>query len=60
MAIALRLCIRTFQATSANTLKTQFWKFISIFVLVAIIKKQLKPKQSLYTILQIVSVALFE
>jgi hypothetical protein len=41
-------------------LKTQFWKFISIYVLVAIIKKQLQPKQSLYTISQIISVALFE
>jgi hypothetical protein len=40
--------------------KTQIWIAIAVYVLVAIIKKQLKLEQSLYTILQIISVTLFE
>ncbi|MDP3052663.1 MAG: IS4 family transposase, partial [bacterium] len=49
-----------FFGTSENAVKTQIWIAISIYVLVAIIKKELKLKQSLYTILQILSVTIFE
>ena len=41
-------------------MKTQVWIAISVYVLVAIVKKLLKLDQSLYTILQILSVTLFE
>jgi hypothetical protein len=43
-----------------NAVKTQIWIAISIYVLVAIVKKRLNLDQSLYTILQILSVTLFE
>ncbi|MDP8217813.1 MAG: IS4 family transposase, partial [Candidatus Theseobacter exili] len=46
--------------TSENAIKTQIWIAISIYVLVAIVKKELKLDQSLYTILQVLSVTLFE
>jgi IS4 transposase len=58
--IKQHLRIKAFYGTSENAVKTQVWIAISIYVLVAIIKKQLKLEQSLYTILQIVSVTLFE
>ena len=45
--------------TSENAVKSQIWIAISIYVLIAIIKKELKLKQSLYTILQILSVTIF-
>lgn len=45
---------------SENAVKTQIWIAISVYVLVAIVKKQLKAENSLYTILQILSVSLFE
>ncbi|MGB8259270.1 MAG: IS4 family transposase, partial [Terracidiphilus sp.] len=54
------LRIKAFYGTSENAVKTQIWIAISVYVLVAIIKKQLNLEQSLYTILQIVSVTLFE
>ena len=41
-------------------MKTQIWIAISVYVLVAIIKKRMKLDQSLYTILQILSITLFE
>ena len=41
-------------------MKTQIWIAISVYVLVAIVKKRLKLERSLYTILQILSVTLFE
>ena len=41
-------------------MKTQVWIAISVYVLVAIVKKELKLERSLYEILQILSVALFE
>ena len=41
-------------------MKTQIWIAISVYVLVAIVKKKLKLKASLYTLLQILSVTLFE
>ena len=58
--IKQHLRIKAFYGTSENAVKTQIWIAITIYVLVAIIKKQLKLEQSLYTILQIVSVTLFE
>ena len=41
-------------------MKTQVWIAISVYVLVAIVKKRLHLKQSLYTILQILSISVFE
>ncbi len=58
--IKQHLRIRKFYRTSANALKTQIWIAISVYVLVAIVKKQLKLEGSLYRILQILSVSLFE
>ena len=58
--IKQHLRIKAFFGTSENALKSQIWIAISIYVLVAIIKKELKLKQSLYTILQILSVSIFE
>jgi hypothetical protein len=58
--IKQHLRIKAFYGTSENAVKTQIWIAISVYVLVAIIKKQLKLEQSLYTILQIFSVTLFE
>jgi len=58
--IKQHLRIKSFFGTTANAVKTQIWIAISVYVLVAIIKKQLKLDQSLYTILQILSVTLFE
>ena len=58
--IKQHLRIKAFYGTSENAVKTQIWIAISVYVLVAIIKKQLKLEQSLYAILQIVSVTLFE
>jgi hypothetical protein len=54
------LRIKAFYGTSENAVKTQLWTAISIYVLVAIVKKRLGLKRSLYTILQILSISLFE
>jgi len=58
--IKQHLRIKAFYGTSENAVKTQIWIAISVYVLVAIVKKELKLDQSLYTILQILSVTLFE
>jgi hypothetical protein len=58
--IKQHLRIKAFYGTSDNAVKTQIWIAITVYVLVAIIKKQLKLEKSLYTILQILSVTLFE
>jgi hypothetical protein len=58
--IKQHLRIKAFYGTSENAVKTQVWIAISIYVLVAIIKKRLYLDQSLYTILQVLSVTLFE
>jgi hypothetical protein len=58
--IKQHLRIKAFYGTSENALKTQIWIAISVYVLVAIVKKRLKLDRSLYTILQILSVTLFE
>jgi hypothetical protein len=54
------LRIKRFYGTSENAVKTQVWIAVSIYVLVAIIKKELHLKASLHTLLQILSVTLFE
>jgi hypothetical protein len=58
--IKQHLRIKAFYGTSENAVKTQIWIAISVYVLVAIVKKQLHLERSLYTILQILSVTLFE
>ena len=54
------LRIKRFYGTSENAVKTQVWIAVSVYVLVAIIKKELQLDASLHTLLQILSVALFE
>jgi len=58
--IKQHLRIKAFYGTSENAVKTQIWIAISVYVLVAIVKKRMKLDLSLYTILQILSVSLFE
>lgn len=58
--IKQHLRIKRFYGTSENAVKTQIWIAISIYVLVAIVKKRLKIESSLYTILQILSLTLVE
>lgn len=58
--IKQHLRIKAFYGTSENAVKTQIWIAISVYVLVAIIRKKLKTDRSLYTILQIFSITLFE
>ena len=58
--IKQHLRIKVFFGTTENAVKTQIWIAISVYVLVAIIKKQLNLELNLYTILQILSVTLFE
>ena len=54
------LRIKKFYGYSPNAVKTQIWIAVSTYVLVAILKKHLKLPPSLYTILQILSLTLFE
>jgi hypothetical protein len=58
--IKQHLRIKAFYGTSENAVKTQIWIAIAVYVLVAIVKKRLQLEASLYTILQILSVSLFE
>jgi hypothetical protein len=58
--IKQHLRIKAFYGTTENAVKTQIWVAISVYVLVAIVKKRLNLPQSLYAILQILSVTLFE
>lgn len=58
--IKQHLRIKAFYGTSENAVKTQIWIAISIYVLVAIVKKRLNLSASLYTILQILSITLLE
>jgi Domain of unknown function (DUF4372)/Transposase DDE domain len=58
--IKQHLRIKAFYGTSENAVKTQIWIAICIYVLLAIVKKRLKLESSLYTILQVASVSLFE
>jgi len=58
--IKQHLRIKAFYGTSENAVKTQIWIAVCVYVLVAIVKKRLSLDHSLYTILQILSVGLFE
>lgn len=58
--IKQHLRIKKFFGTTENAVKLQIWIAISVYVLVAIVKKQLKLDASLYTILQIFSISIFE
>jgi hypothetical protein len=58
--IKQHLRIKVFFGTSENAVKTQIWIAVCVYLLVAITKKRLKIEQSLYTILQILSVSVFE
>jgi Domain of unknown function (DUF4372)/Transposase DDE domain len=58
--IKQHLRIKAFYGTTENAVKTQIWIAIAVYVLVAIVKKQMHLDLSLYTILQILSVTLFE
>jgi hypothetical protein len=58
--IKQHLRIKSFYGTTINAVKTQIWIAISVYVLVAIIKKRLELEHSLYTILQILSITVFE
>ena len=52
--------IKAFYGTSENAVKTQIWVAVSVYVLVAIVRKRLGLHTSLYQILQILSLTLFE
>jgi hypothetical protein len=54
------LRIKAFYGTSPNAVRTQIWSAIAVYLLVAILKKRLHLEASLYTILQILSLTLFE
>jgi hypothetical protein len=54
------LRIKTFYGTTENAVRTQVWTALSVYLLVALLKKRLHLDQSLYTILQILSLTLFE
>ena len=54
------LRIKVFFGTSENAVKTQIWIALSVYVLVAIVKKRLNLSASLYEILQILSLTMFE
>jgi len=58
--IKQHLRIKRFYGTSENAVKTQIWIAVSIYVLIAIIRKQLNLTASMHTLLQILSVTLFE
>lgn len=59
-SIKQNLRIKSFFGTSENAVKSQIWIAVSVYVLVAIIRKRLKLDASLHTILQILSVTPFE
>ena len=56
----MHLRIKAFYGTSENAVKTQIWIAVSIYVLVAIVRKRLGLEASLYQILQILSLTQFE
>jgi hypothetical protein len=58
--IKQNLRIKTFYGTSKNAVKTQIWIAVTVYLMIAILKKRLKIDASLYTILQILSVTAFE
>jgi IS4 transposase len=58
--IKQHLRIKQFYGTTENAVKTQIWTAVSTYVLVAIVKKRLKIQASLYEMLQILSLTMFE
>jgi IS4 transposase len=58
--IKQHLRIKKFLGNSENAVKTQIWCAVSTYVLIAIVKKELQINASLYTLLQILSVSVFE
>ncbi len=58
--IKQHLRIKQFYGTSENAVKTQIWIAVSVYVLVAIVRKRLRLEASLYTLLQVLSVTVFE
>jgi transposase len=58
--IKQHLRIKRFYGTSENAVKTQIWIAVSVYVLVAIVRKRLALEASLYTLLQVLSVTVFE
>jgi hypothetical protein len=58
--IKQHLRIKTFYGTSENAVKTQIWIAVSVYVMVAIVRKRLKLDASLYTLMQVFSVTVFE
>jgi len=58
--IKQHLRIKKFYGTSENAVKTQIWIAVSVYVLVAIVRKRLKLEASLYTLMQVFSVTVFE
>ena len=58
--IKMHLRIKAFYGTSENAVKTQIWIAVSVYVLVAIVRKKLEVESSLYQLLQVFSVTLFE
>jgi len=58
--IKQHLRIKAFFGTSDNAVKTQIWIAVSVYVLVAIVRRRLELEASLYQILQILSLTLFE
>jgi len=58
--IKQHLRIKQFYGTSENAVKTQIWIAVSVYVLVAIVRKRLGLQASLYTLLQVLSVTVFE
>ena len=58
--IKRHLRIKAYYGTSENAARTQIWIAISVYVLIAIIKRRMNLKSSLYSVLQILSVSLFE
>jgi hypothetical protein len=58
--IKQHLRLKAFYGTSENAVKTQIWIAVSVYVLVAIVRKRLGVEASLYQLLQILSLTLFE
>ena len=58
--IKQHLRIKKFYGTSENAVKTQIWIAVSVYVLVAIVRKRLRLDVSLYTLMQVFSVTVFE
>jgi hypothetical protein len=56
----MHICINAFYGTSQNAVKTQIWIAISVYVLIAIVRKRLGIELTLYQILQILSLTLFK